>query len=490
MKGNEIIKDLFIKFHYLKKSRIFKEKEKIALKNQLDNFTNLENQAIERNDFDEAQAIENKIIDLKTLLVKIDNDKDSFNNKLFELRNEELKILQNKEKLLEETSKKLSKLKFKQQKEIDNFTNNELSKHKNDNIKIKKLLEKLQFLRTDLEEKKSFMDEEEEKINNVIKSQSVEIFEEMDKLKENKSEIQKEIEELESILAKKYSELDSVCKQIENKEGDIDEIKSTYSLEFNKINSKKKNYEEKLKDYNEQNTTLKEMKAAYDENQIMLNNRSSTMNNFISEIEKEINDIKSMIGNIDNDLSIRENLLKNENSFDSKIRLIDINLKKLKDKKEATENEIHNLEGIVKKLEAELISIDIRLPCLEEEKKTYVASKNFKEAGKVSNELKSLNETKIKNLEKIKSNKEKIAELKQENSILENEFSDIEKEKSVFFVEKNITKYEYLIFYLKQLKEFIDEYVSKSEYARVNIDSKSLYSENLYNLNEEVNTLY
>ena len=64
MKGNEIMKDLFIKFHNLKKIRLFKEKEKIELKNELDHLTNLENLAIERNDFEEAQAIENKIVTL------------------------------------------------------------------------------------------------------------------------------------------------------------------------------------------------------------------------------------------------------------------------------------------------------------------------------------------------------------------------------------------------------------------------------------------
>jgi chromosome segregation ATPase len=480
------MKDLFIKFHNLKKIRILKEKEKINLKIELEHLTYLENLAIESNDFDEAQAIENKIIELKDRLHKIDEDKDSYNNELLELRNEELKILKNKENLLEETSNKLLKLKSKQQKEIDNFTNNELSKHKNDNIKIKKLVEKLQFLKTDLEEKKSFIDEEEEKINNVIKSQSVEIFEELDKLKENRSGIQKVIDQLEKILAKKYSELDSVCKQIENKEGEIDEIKSTYSHEFNKINSKKKNYEEKFKDYNDQNITLEEMKAAFEENQIKLNNRSSNMNNFITEVEKEINEMKNIMGNIDQELTKRENLLKIENSIDAKIRLIEINLKKLYDKKEYSENEINNLEGAVKKLETELVSIDIKLPSLEEEKKTYVIAKNFKEAGRISNELKTLNETKIKNLQTIETKKEKMIELKQEIYILESEFANIEKEKNEFFIEKNITRYEYLICYSKLLKEFIDDYVSKSEYAKVNRDSKSLYSENLSNLNEEV----
>jgi len=62
LKGNEIVRDLYIKFHTLKKIRYFKEKEKIELIKELEQLTNLENQAIENNDFDEAQI---KMIILK-----------------------------------------------------------------------------------------------------------------------------------------------------------------------------------------------------------------------------------------------------------------------------------------------------------------------------------------------------------------------------------------------------------------------------------------
>ncbi len=486
LKGNEIVRDLYIKFHTLKKIRYFKEKEKIELIKELEQLTNLENQAIENNDFDEAQLIENKIIEIKNKLDKIDNDKESFNNELLDLRNEELKILKNKEKLLEETSKKLVKLKGKQEKEIENFNNNELAKHKNDNIKIKKLVEKLQFLQTDLEEKKSYIDEEEEKINKIIKSQSVEIFEDLDKLKFDKDCIQKEIEDLESLLAKKYSELDVVCKKIENKEGEIDEIKSTFSHEFNKINSKKKNYEEKLKDFNEQNITLDQMKQLYSDHQTNINNKIHEMDNFISEIDKDINSMKKVISNIDCEFNKREILLNNEYATDAKIKIVDLNLHRLKEKKINEENEINNLDVSLKKLENELVSIDVKIPSLEEEKKTYVASKNFKEAGRVSNELKLINETKLKSLEMIKINKEKIYKLKESISLDEKEIENIQNSKNEFFVEKNINKYEYLTCYYKQLKEFIEDFVLKSEYTNINREGNGFYSEQVFILNEEV----
>ncbi len=56
-------------------------------------------------------------------------------------------------------------------------------------------------------------------------------------------------------------------------------------------------------------------------------------------------------------------------------------------------------------MQSEITQIEIKLPALEEEKKGFVQSKNFKEAGRVSNELKASIQKKEKNaeiIEKIK----------------------------------------------------------------------------------------
>ena len=59
---------------------------------------------------------------------------------------------------------------------------------------------------------------------------------------------------------------------------------------------------------------------------------------------------------------------------------------------------INTLEVNIKKLESEIAVINMKMPALEEEKKSFVSAKNFKEAGRVSNELKAFLENKTKNL--------------------------------------------------------------------------------------------
>ncbi len=86
----------------------------------------------------------------------------------------------------------------------------------------------------------------------------------------------------------------------------------------------------------------------------------------------------------------------------------------------------------------------------------------------------------------IKINKEKIYKLKESISLDEKEIENIQNSKNEFFVEKNINKYEYLTCYYKQLKEFIEDFVLKSEYTNINREGNGFYSEQVFILNEEV----
>ena len=56
-------------------------------------------------------------------------------------------------------------------------------------------------------------------------------------------------------------------------------------------------------------------------------------------------------------------------------------------------------------MQGEINQIEIKLPSLEEEKKSYISIKNFKEAGRVSKELKESIEKKNQNMNKIEKNK-------------------------------------------------------------------------------------
>ena len=101
-------------------------------------------------------------------------------------------------------------------------------------------------------------------------------------------------------------------------------------------------------------------------------------------------------------------------------------------------------------MQSEITQIEIKLPALEEEKKGFVQTKNFKEAGRVSHELKASIEKKEKNAQMIEKNKNDIEifnqQLKQFDLNIENEVNNINKNKeeknSEIEIKENLLKKE------------------------------------------------
>lgn len=448
-KAEDSLKALIINIHHLKKLKAIKEKDLENYNKDLEHLYNHENEAIENNDFEEAQVIDDKINEIKEKVKRIEEQIEINDKEMMQLREQDLLISRNRLKSLEDANSQISKLKASKECELEAFNNNDLNRHKNEKIKIKKMREKLDIIKSNLDSEKSYIDEEEEKIDKVIRSQSNSVFDELGELKVSRTSLLDEIEEIKKILDKKYAELDILNKHIESKEIEIDAIKSNFNHEFNKINTKKKHFEENLKDFAEQTTTYENMLKVYETEEGKFEDKLKSLNKAILEFDAEIAQFKNNVSNMYDDLNKKEYLLKNENEINSKIHLIDMKLNKTIKNKEKNLQEVQSLEINTKRLESETVSVDLRIPALEEEKKNYVTQKNFKEAGKISNELRTLVDNKNKNFAKIEDNKNKIIDLKVENEKINFEIEKIKENKINEEKEFNINKYEYLVKYIE-----------------------------------------
>lgn len=203
-----------------------------------------------------------------------------------------------------------------------------------------------------------------------------------------------------------------MLRQIESKEIEIDAIKCNFNHEFNKINFKKNNYEDSLKDYNEQNSNYEAMVDDYKNKEEKVQERLQEYNNNIEKLQKDAASFKSIISEIEIEYTNKKSLLNDENLMSVQLYNLIKKQSNIIQIKDRNIEEIQNLDVSSKRLESDIFTIDMRIPTLEEEKKGFVSLRNFKEAGRVSAELKQLSENKIRNQEKITENKEKIIELK------------------------------------------------------------------------------
>ena len=123
-----------------------------------------EQKAIDDNDYEKADNIENKIKELKNnaneILSKIEEETHSLMN----IKKKEIEINNNLLSDVNDVTTGYNTLKNKLEEKIDNFTNNELAKHEGENIRLEKLNEKLEFLKTNLEQEKAYINDEEKKL--------------------------------------------------------------------------------------------------------------------------------------------------------------------------------------------------------------------------------------------------------------------------------------------------------------------------------------
>jgi chromosome segregation ATPase len=216
------------------------------------------------------------------------------------------------------------------------------------------------------------------------------------------------------MLDAKFTELDTINKKIESKEIEIDAIKSNFSREFSKINHKKNIYEEHLSDYNEQLVQYESMNKLYEQDEQRYNDKLVQHKRTIEELTSQITGFKNTSSELNKELINKELLLKRENETTAKIYLNEMRLKGTRDVIQKHQQEIQGLEVAIKKLDFENVSIDSRVPSLDEEKQGYIKGKVFKEASRVSNELTNLKKTKETNLENIAGYRDNIQNLRLE----------------------------------------------------------------------------
>ena len=159
-----------------------KESELSSLNIEKENLIKEEQKAIDDNDYEKADNIENKIKDIKNkscqILLKIEEE----TNLLMVIKKKEIQINNNLLLDIDEVSSGYNTLKEKLEEKIENFNTNEIAKHEGENIRLEKLKEKLEFLKSNLEQEKAIIDTEESKIDKLIKGQSAGIFESLENL--------------------------------------------------------------------------------------------------------------------------------------------------------------------------------------------------------------------------------------------------------------------------------------------------------------------
>lgn len=208
----------------------------------------------------------------------------------------------------------------------------------------------------------------------------------------------------------------------------------------------------------------------YEEQDIKYNNELKSFNEkdeenkkYMEELKNELNSLNEKMNNNKNEyddkkisINKKESLINEENNLHNKIFESNKKINEINKKIELHHSKIQVLNVNNKIMQGEINQIEIKLPALEEEKKSYVQIKNFKEAGRVNKELKGSIEKKNQNINKIEKNKKEIENLETELQKYQNDIENLEKENQQFEKDLDISKYQNLVNSLNTMNDFYE----------------------------------
>ena len=209
-----------------------------------------------------------------------------------------------------------------------------------------------------------------------------------------------------------------------------------------------------MKDYEEQNTRYNTELITYQENdeknKVYLEKLNNELNYYNDKIDvNQVDYNEKKVG-----INQKEILLKEENNLHNKIFESNKKVNEINKLIESHHNKIQLLKVNNKIMQGEINQIEIKLPALEEEKKSYIQFKNFKEAGRVNKELKESKEKKNINLEKIEKNKKEIENYEGELMGYQKDIETYENENKNYEKELDISKYKNLLNSLNSMNTF------------------------------------
>ena len=427
---------------------------------QLSNITEKIDIAIADENYLKAEDLQNKTNNIKIQIERLNTKCEELSKELLQLKERELITYKTILNSYKEVSHNFNKLEEHTLKEISDLKVNEISKHKNDEFRIKKLKEKLENLEQSIEINKEDLNIEEDKINSLIGTQSLEISEELGELNIAKTKINEEIEDIKKLLEEKLLVLDSISLKIKEKENEIEAIKSNFKPEYKKLNAKKAKYDEDIIIYNEQIEELSKLEENLKHKEDNYKIKIQNLENMSDQYKYESLKFNSLIEKIGKEVIEISNNLTKENEIKSKIYLDKQDYNQILVNTEEKKNNLNLLISNLKSYQKEIYDYDLKLPELEEEKRKFVSLKNFKEAGKIASEIKKINEHKLNisnNIDKIKLEKQSI-----ENNIGEMNLSNSKKINEIKNSEVilDCINYENLKIYEDNIKLLINEFNS------------------------------
>ena len=346
--------------------------------------------ACESEEFDKADAMNATINNVKHCITLADTDLRKLVAEIADLSKAKDKEFAQQVTQTKGTDRQLRLFLTEQQKKLKEAVSKQETFKEDETERLKFEIDRIESESESFAASMDQLNSEKGRIESSIADQCKVELEEEGQLMHRKGVIDLEIEALRKQLQEKEDESEEICQALERTRNDIDVVRSRFSRQLQRINAREQ--------------ALAKSKSEIESDRKILDEQREGFEDRKQELDKEIEDYNARVSAVERELKIATILTKTLESRERKRT-------EVQSKKESQRARLADLREHVCMAEQQsrilaqqqsdaqvqiaakrslVNSAELSVPRLEQEKKSAAAQRNFKEAGRLSKELKQL----------------------------------------------------------------------------------------------------
>ncbi|CEM10726.1 unnamed protein product [Vitrella brassicaformis CCMP3155] len=363
-----------------------------TLKEQVGQTEVEQNRLVEEEQFEEAEKLDAKIIDIKAKVAAKLDSMASASEAQQRIASQLLEITEAQLKLTERAQSRLKELLVQEEADLSTQGGRDEERLAGEAHRIQVEEQRIAMARGHIERDHTHSQEEIAQVEAAIDSQTGDHRKERDDAAEQKRTVDAEIIELERQLAEKRAHQKQLGEVIEACDIRIHAIRSKFEKQLHRIQDNERRILEAKEDLKADEAQLEHQKAALENDRAMSKKNLQRLESDLERLRSEGLSMCKRASHLSTHLQHRRRWLSQGAKHQMELAAVRSKVEQSTAEAQKLAAALSKQEALSTNLRSQLSTITARLPILDAEKKVAVSQRAFKEAGRITNEIKSLEE--------------------------------------------------------------------------------------------------
>jgi hypothetical protein len=363
-----------------------------SLRQQLSSTESEQNRLCDAEQFEEAEALESTIQQLKDAITRRLEEVAGTSRQMETLARSLLDLTREREGVSERALTRMQLLQTEGEEalsDMDEQARNRLSAESN---RLESERKRLELACSHLKKDSDNLEEEKQQLQEAIEQQTNTHETERDKAVAERTAVDDEIRELQKTLEVKLKQRKTLTENVDACEIRISSIKSKFEKQLSRLEGKQKRLEEAQREVDVDEKQVEEIAASLQRERDASRASMARRTEQLSQIRSESRKLRRVRKLMSRHLNMRVRWQKLLEPLQEMVNQARIQWESVTGDCLTLASSLAAKEADTSKLRSQLDAIRIQMPTLEAEKKVAVASRSFKEAGRLAEEIRKCTE--------------------------------------------------------------------------------------------------